>query len=115
MLWTLDPTERDAYLANESTKMFTKNIWVLVEIACTRPSLEFFKTKQAYHVRYKTSLEEDVAYHTSGNIRKVVKDLCISFFKPISKFLMICCFVLTTCKNAAIGSSCEHLQVRWKC
>lgn len=71
MLWTLEPVERDAYLAKESTKMFTKNNWVLVEIACTRPALEFFKAKQAYQARYKTSLEEDVAYHTSGDIRKV--------------------------------------------
>lgn len=80
MLWTLEPAERDAYLAKESTKMFTANNWVLVEIACTRPALELFKVKQAYQARYKTSLEEDVAYHTSGNIRKVVK---VSISKPI--------------------------------
>nr|AII30308.1 annexin 6 [Cardamine hirsuta] len=79
MLWTLDPTERDAYLVKESTKMFTANNWVLVEIACTRPSLEFFKTKQAYQTRYKTSLEEDVAYHTSGDIRKLLLPLVSTF------------------------------------
>lgn len=82
MLWTLDPAERDAYLAKESTKMFTKNNWVLVEIACTRPALQLFKVKQAYQARYKKSLEEDVAQHTSGDLRKVNQS--------INRALLIC-------------------------
>ncbi|ESQ40970.1 hypothetical protein EUTSA_v10014138mg [Eutrema salsugineum] len=79
MLWTFDPAERDAYLAKESTKMFTKNNWILVEIACTRSSLEFLSAKQAYQARYKTSLEEDVAYHTSGDLRKLLVPLVSTF------------------------------------
>ncbi|CAN6874045.1 unnamed protein product [Brassica oleracea var. botrytis] len=79
MLWTLEPAEKDAYLAKESTKMFTKDKWVLVEIACTRSSLEFFRAKQAYQVRYKTSIEEDVAYHTSGGVRKLLVPLVSTF------------------------------------
>ncbi|KAL0736193.1 hypothetical protein Bca4012_012403 [Brassica carinata] len=79
MLWTLEPAERDAYLAKESTKMFTKDNWVLVEIACTRSSLDFFRAKQAYQVRYKTSIEEDVAYHTSGDVRKLLVPLVSTF------------------------------------
>ncbi|KAF8115781.1 hypothetical protein N665_0025s0230 [Sinapis alba] len=79
MLWTLEPAERDAYLAKESTKMFTKDNWVLVEIACTRSSLAFFRAKQAYQVRYKTSIEEDVAYHTSGDVRKLLVPLVSTF------------------------------------
>ncbi|KAG7535519.1 Annexin repeat [Arabidopsis thaliana x Arabidopsis arenosa] len=79
MLWTLDPAERDAYLAKESTKMFTKNNWVLVEIACTRPALELIKVKQAYQARYKKSLEEDVAQHTSGDLRKLLLPLVSTF------------------------------------
>ncbi|CAH2043421.1 unnamed protein product [Thlaspi arvense] len=79
MLWTLDSAERDAYLAKESTKMFTKNNWVLVEIACTRSALELFKVKQAYQARYKKSLEEDVAQHTSGDLRKLLLPLVSTF------------------------------------
>ncbi|EOA21149.1 hypothetical protein CARUB_v10001496mg [Capsella rubella] len=79
MLWTFGPAERDAYLAKESTKMFTKDNWVLVEIACTRSALEFLSAKQAYQSRYKTSLEEDVAYHTSGDIRKLLLPLVSTF------------------------------------
>lgn len=79
LLWTLDPPERDAYLANESTKRFTSSNWVLLEIACTRSSLELFKVKQAYHARYKRSLEEDVAYHTKGDFRKLLVPLVSTF------------------------------------
>ncbi|KAF8084636.1 hypothetical protein N665_0709s0013 [Sinapis alba] len=79
MLWTLGPAERDAFLAKESTKMFTKNNWVLVEIACTRSPLDLFKVKQAYQARYKKSLEEDVAQHTSGDLRKLLLPLVSTF------------------------------------
>lgn len=71
LLWTLDPSERDAVLTYEATKRWTKSNHVLVEIACTRPPKEMILAREAYHVRYKTSLEEDVAYHTTGEFRKV--------------------------------------------
>ncbi|GLT69069.1 hypothetical protein SLA2020_412490 [Shorea laevis] len=79
LLWTLDPAERDAFLANEATKRLTSNNWVLLEIACTRSSLGLFLVRQAYHDRFKKSLEEDVAYHTSGDFRKLLVPLVSSF------------------------------------
>ncbi|KAJ7956828.1 Annexin [Quillaja saponaria] len=79
LLWTLEPTERDAFLANEATKRLTSNNWVLVEIACTRSSLDLFKAKHAYQARFKRSLEEDVAYHTSGDFRKLLVPLVSTF------------------------------------
>lgn len=71
LLWVLDPAERDAFLANEATKRLTSNNWIVMEIACTRSSHDLFVVRQAYHARFKRSLEEDVAYHTSGDFRKV--------------------------------------------
>jgi len=79
LLWTLDPAERDAFLANEATKRLTSNNGVLVEIACTRSSHDLFMVRQAYHARFKKSLEEDVAYHTSGDFRKLLVPLVCSF------------------------------------
>lgn len=75
LLWTLDPAERDAFLANEATKRWTSSNQVLVEIACTRTSQQLLLAKQAYHARFKRSLEEDVAYHTSGDFRKLLVPL----------------------------------------
>ncbi|GAV83089.1 Annexin domain-containing protein [Cephalotus follicularis] len=79
LLWTMDPAERDAYLSNEATKRFTSSNWVLMEIACTRSSLDLFMVRQAYHARFKKSLEEDVAYHTTGDFRKLLVPLVSSF------------------------------------
>ncbi|KAF8411475.1 hypothetical protein HHK36_004026 [Tetracentron sinense] len=79
MLWTLDPAERDALLANEATRKLTPSNWVLVELACTRSSHELFLVRQAYHARFKRSLEEDVAYHTTGDFRKLLVPLVSSY------------------------------------
>ncbi|CAI9116315.1 OLC1v1017427C1 [Oldenlandia corymbosa var. corymbosa] len=79
LLWTLDPAERDALLANEATKRFTSSNQVLVEIACTRSPKELILARDAYHARYKKSLEEDVAYHTTGEFRKLLLPLVSSY------------------------------------
>ncbi|GKV25370.1 hypothetical protein SLEP1_g34818 [Rubroshorea leprosula] len=79
LLWTLEPAERDAFLANEATKRFTSSNWVIMEIACTRSSLDLFKVRQAYHARFKKSLEEDVAHHTTGDYRKLLVPLVSAF------------------------------------
>ncbi|ONI02239.1 hypothetical protein PRUPE_6G186400 [Prunus persica] len=72
LLWTLVPAERDAFLANEATKRFTSSNKLLLEIATSRSSHDLLLVKQAYHVHYKKSPEEDVAYHTSGDLLKEV-------------------------------------------
>ncbi|KAJ4833142.1 Annexin D1 [Turnera subulata] len=71
-LWMLDIPERDAHLANESTKKWTSSNQVLMEIACTRSAQQLLAAKQAYHAKFKKSLEEDVAQHTSGNFCKLL-------------------------------------------
>lgn len=79
VLWTLDPAERDAFIANEATKMLTSNNWAILEIASTRSSLDLLRAKQAYQARFKKSLEEDIAYHTSGDVRKLLVPLLSTF------------------------------------
>jgi hypothetical protein len=72
ILWTLDPAERDAVLANEGARKWQPGSPVLVEIACARGSAQLFAVRQAYHERFKRSLEEDVAAHVTGDFRKVI-------------------------------------------
>ncbi|KAL5982175.1 Annexin Gh1 [Asimina triloba] len=72
LLWTLNPPERDALLAYEAARKWTPNNRVLIEIACTRSSQELQHVKDAYHARYKRSLEEDVAAHTKDDFRKLL-------------------------------------------
>ncbi|KAL6573287.1 Annexin Gh1 [Orobanche hederae] len=79
MLWTLDPPERDAYLANEALKRWTCSNQVLVEIACTRSPKQLLLAREAYHARFKRSIEEDVAHHTFGDFRKLLVPLVSSY------------------------------------
>ncbi|CAI9117738.1 OLC1v1019203C1 [Oldenlandia corymbosa var. corymbosa] len=71
--------QRDALLANEATKRFTSSNQVLVKIACTRSPKVLILDRDAYHARYKKSLEEDVAYHTTREFRKLLLPLVSSY------------------------------------
>nr|GEV08635.1 annexin D1 [Tanacetum cinerariifolium] len=84
LLWTLDPSERDASLAKEAINKGNKYSQVLVEIACTRSSNDLLLARKAYHARYQKSLEEEVAYHTTGDFRKVQTLFCPSFCLQLS-------------------------------
>lgn len=79
--WILEPSDRDAVLANVAIKN-AKDIDfnVIVEIACVHSSEELLVVRRAYLNRYKHSLEEDVAAHTSGHLRQAIILSLISFF-----------------------------------
>ncbi|PQP95573.1 annexin D2 [Prunus yedoensis var. nudiflora] len=105
LLWTLVPAERDAFLANEATKRFTSSNKLLLEIASTRSSHDLLLVKQAYHVCYKKSLE-DVGYHTSGDLLKLLvpllgrtKGLLLGLLPPAQR---LTCIALN--KNIIAGS-----------
>ncbi|XP_021833398.1 annexin D1-like [Prunus avium] len=48
LLWTLDPAERDAFLASEATTKWTKSNQVLAEIACSRSSHELLLARMLH-------------------------------------------------------------------
>ncbi|KAK2636901.1 hypothetical protein Ddye_031693 [Dipteronia dyeriana] len=78
--WILDPADRDAVLANVAIrKLVNPDYHVVLEIACTRSPEELLAVRRAYHARYKRSLEEDVAAHTTGDIRKLLVALVTAF------------------------------------
>lgn len=80
LTWTLGPAERDALLAGEVIKRWSPANRVLIEIACTRSPEELLTARRAYHDRFKRSLEEDVAAHTSDHFRKVSASMLCAFF-----------------------------------
>ncbi|CAD6249442.1 unnamed protein product [Miscanthus lutarioriparius] len=73
------PAERDAVLANEEAKKWHPGGRALVEIACARTPAQLFAAKQAYHDRFKRSLEEDVAAHVTGDFRKLLVPLVSAY------------------------------------
>ncbi|PON81883.1 Annexin [Trema orientale] len=79
-LWTLHPAERDALVAYEAIrKNTTSSYYVLLEIASARTSRELFQARENYHARFKRSLEEDVAHHTTGDFRKLLVPLVSAY------------------------------------
>lgn len=68
--WMLDPLDREAVLANVALKK--SDYRVIVELACIPSAEELLAFKRAYQTRYKHSLEEDVASHFSGDMRKLL-------------------------------------------
>lgn len=67
-----EPADRDAVLANVAIKQLTCDHRVITELSCIYSSEELLAVKRAYQARYKHSMEEDVATHTSGDLRKVM-------------------------------------------
>lgn len=76
--WVLDPADRDAVLVNVAIKKVPDPL-VIVEMSCIKSPEDFLIVKRAYQIRYKRSMEEDIASHTSGDIRKACKSSLLLF------------------------------------
>ncbi|XP_031260979.1 annexin-like protein RJ4 [Pistacia vera] len=77
--WILEPADRDAVLAHVAIKKLSPDYHVIIEIACVRSPEELLAVRRAYQARYKRSLEEDVAAHTTGDFRKLLVALVSAF------------------------------------
>lgn len=70
-------------LANVAVKK-SSDYHVIVEIACVLSAEELLAVRRAYQARYKHSLEEDVAAHTTGDVRKASQLLTIDAYICVS-------------------------------
>jgi len=68
--WMLEPFEREAVLANVALKK--ADYKVIIELSSTASAEELLAFKRAYQTRFLHSLEEDVASHFSGDLRKLL-------------------------------------------
>lgn len=90
--WLLNPLDRYAVLANAALKKGEPDYQVILEISCIESADELLGIKRAYQLRYKHSLEEDVASHTAADIRKVC-------FKNIFRSLVLKSRILHSTQN----------------
>lgn len=82
ILWTYDPPERHAKLANNALKAKKKGIkqlQVLVEIACALTPNHLVAVRQAYCSLYDCSLEEDIIASVAPPLRKLLVSLVSSY------------------------------------
>lgn len=68
--WMLDPVDRDAVIANVALKQSSPDYGAIIELSIIYSPEEFLAVKRSYQARYKRSLEEDLAAHTSGDLGK---------------------------------------------
>lgn len=82
ILWTRDPHERDAMLANKALKSKNKGInqlQVIVEIACASSPHHLVGVRQAYCSLFECSLEEDIISNVSLPVTKILVGLVSSY------------------------------------
>lgn len=82
ILWTYEPSERDARLANEALKSRKKTITqlqVIVEIACASSPDHLVSVRQAYCGLFNCSLEEDIAANVPMPVQKILIGLVRSY------------------------------------
>ncbi|XP_015084268.1 annexin D3-like isoform X1 [Solanum pennellii] len=82
VLWTYEPSERDARLANEALKSKKKTITqlqVIVEIACASSPDHLVAVRQTYRGLFNCSLEEDIAANVPMPVQKVLIGLVSSY------------------------------------
>ncbi|KAH0733279.1 hypothetical protein KY290_002483 [Solanum tuberosum] len=82
VLWTYEPSERDARLANEALKSKKKTITqlqVIVEIACASSPDHLVAVRQTYCGLFNCSLEEDIAANVPMPVQKVLIGLVRSY------------------------------------
>ncbi|XP_010554472.1 PREDICTED: annexin D3 [Tarenaya hassleriana] len=82
ILWTYDPAERDARLANEALKVKKKGIKhlkTIVETACTTSPNHLIAVRQAYCSVFESSLEEDIAASLPPPLAKILLGLVSSY------------------------------------
>ncbi|NP_001311915.1 annexin-like protein RJ4 [Nicotiana tabacum] len=71
--WILDPEDRDAVMLHAAIKETPiPDYRVIIEYSCIYSPEEFLAVKRAYQARYKRSVEEDLAEHSAGDLRKLL-------------------------------------------
>ncbi|WZZ40135.1 hypothetical protein YC2023_036394 [Brassica napus] len=82
ILWTKDPAERDARLANKvlnDKKKTIEKLKILVEISCTSSPNHLIAVRKAYCSLYDSSLEQDIASSVPFPLAKLLVTLATSF------------------------------------
>ncbi|XWS65535.1 hypothetical protein CRYUN_Cryun05aG0121500 [Craigia yunnanensis] len=82
ILWTYDPSERDARLANEalkSEKKGVKQLEIVVEMSCASSPQHLVAVRQAYCSLFDCSLEEDIVASVSMPLKKILLGLVTAY------------------------------------
>lgn len=109
----LDPEERDAVILNVAIKEKPiLDYTSIIELSCIYSPQELLAVKRAYQTRYKHSVEEDLALHSTGELRKA----CDVYQLLLHILLFLYCLVIIINvgnTHAAFGFPSGNIQVCW--
>ncbi|KAL5827222.1 hypothetical protein ACOSQ3_019056 [Xanthoceras sorbifolium] len=115
ILWTYDPAERDAKLANDALKSKKKDLnqlQVIIEIACASSPYHLMAVREAYCSLFDCSLEEDVMSEIPFPKRKIFLGLVSSFrYDKEMVYLDVANLEATKLHEAIKAKQLDHDQV----
>lgn len=117
ILWTQDPPERDAKLANDllkTKKKGIKHLQVIVEIACASSPHHLMAVRQAYCSLFDCSLEEDIVSTVTPPLRKLLVGLVSSYrYDKELVDVMVAESEAATLHEAIKSKQLDHDQLVW--
>lgn len=72
VLWMEGAAERDAVIIRDALKGWGTKDLALIELICTRTGSQLQTIRQAYNIRFRHSLDEDISSDTSGDYRRLL-------------------------------------------
>nr|XP_010323443.1 annexin D3-like [Solanum lycopersicum] len=93
ILWTYDPPERDARLANEVLQSWIHDVnclQVIVEIACASTPDHLVAVRQTYCALFSCSLEEDIIARVSLPVQKDITNCGEGLLESMLKVVIWC-------------------------
>ncbi|KAL5760312.1 hypothetical protein ACOSP7_018824 [Xanthoceras sorbifolium] len=115
ILWTYDPAERDAKLANDALKSKKKDLnqlQVIIEIACASSPYHLMAVREAYCSLFDCSLEEDIMSEIPFPKRKILLGLVSSFrYDKEMVYLDVANLEATKLHEAIKAKQLDHDQV----
>ncbi|GJM98629.1 hypothetical protein PR202_ga15657 [Eleusine coracana subsp. coracana] len=119
-LWTLEPADRDAIIAQEAVDggMTVAGYQTLVEVFTRRKQNQLFFTKQAYMARFRRNLEQDMVTEPAHPYQRARNVLCFSLFLSSAVLLTrLSCNTVSVqaLKTNGSGEFEESLRVVVKC
>ncbi|XP_020575864.1 annexin D2-like [Phalaenopsis equestris] len=67
-----EPSDRDAEIIRRAMYGYSTDLILVMEIVCTRSSLELLSIKQAYRMTYISLLEHDFATRANGSLKEIL-------------------------------------------
>ncbi|KAL0908548.1 hypothetical protein M5K25_023047 [Dendrobium thyrsiflorum] len=75
-----EPSDRDAEIIRRAMYANRTDLRLVMEIICTRSSLELLSIKQAYRVKYISLLEHDVLTKANGSLKEIISAILNSTY-----------------------------------